>query len=164
MRIRRNLLLGAATVALVVLVAYAQKPKAGLYEVTNQMTWQHSPFPDSTQPSPRSGGPHTAQTCITQAQIEKYNGPKPQANGECQVSNIQKQKNGMTAELSCNGRMKGKGTVKSIWTDSRHSKSKVHFTGTMQVGQNTKDVEWTLESESTYKGPDCGSVKPAGEQ
>lgn len=161
MRTLRNVLIGGAAVVLAVLIAYAQKPKAGLYEVTNRMTWQQSPFPEGTQPAPGSGGPHTAQACITQTQIDKYNGPKPEAHGECQVSNIQKYENVMTAVISCNGRMQGRGTVKSIWTDSGHSKSEVHFTGKMQVGQNSKAVEWTLESESIYKGPDCGDVKPA---
>ena len=164
MRICRNVLVGGLVVLFAGLNTYAQKPKAGLYEVTNRMIWQQSPFPEGTQPAPGSVGPHTAQACITQAQIDKYNGPKPEAHGECQVSNIQKRKDGMTAELACNGRMRGRGTVRSIWTDSGHSKSKVHFTGEMQVGQNTKDVEWTLESESAYKGPNCGDVKPAGKE
>lgn len=163
MRICRNVLASGVAILFTGVIANAQTPKAGLYDVTNRMTWQQSPFPEGTQPSPGSAGPHTAQACITQAQIDQYNGPKPEAHGECQVSNIQKHRNGITAELSCNGRMKGKGTVRSLWTDSGHSRSTVHFTGQMQVGQNTKDVEWTLESESTYKGPDCGDVKPATE-
>lgn len=143
------------------LVAWAQTPKAGLYEVTNRMTWQQSPFPDAMQEKPGSGAPHTAQTCVTQAQIDRYNGPKPQANGGCQVTNIQKRPSGMTAEMTCTGSMKGKGTIATIWTSSGHSKSKVHFTGEMQIGQNSKTVEWTVDSEANYKGPDCGSVKPS---
>jgi hypothetical protein len=30
----------------------------------------------------------------------------------------------------------------------------------MQMGQNSRPIEWTSESTSVYKGPDCGSVKP----
>jgi hypothetical protein len=30
----------------------------------------------------------------------------------------------------------------------------------MQMGQNATPVEWTVNSTSTYKGPDCGSVAP----
>jgi hypothetical protein len=30
----------------------------------------------------------------------------------------------------------------------------------MQSGQNSLPVEWTADSTSIYKGPDCGSVKP----
>lgn len=139
----------------------AQSPQSGLYEVTNRMTWQQSPFPDGMQAPPGSGGPHTAQTCVTQAQIDKYNGPKPQANGGCQVTNIQKHENRMTAEIACSGSMKGTGTVETIWTDSGHSKSKIHFTGQMQMGPQSKPVEWTVDSEAVFKGSDCGTVKPS---
>jgi uncharacterized protein DUF3617 len=142
-------------------MASAQAPKPGLYEVTNRMTWQRSPFPDGMQEKPGGSAPHTAQTCITQAQIDKFNGPKPQASGPCQIGNIQKHHAGMTAEMTCTGSTKGKGTVETVWTDSGHSKSKVHFTGEMQIGPNSKTVEWTIDSESTFKSPDCGSVKPS---
>jgi hypothetical protein len=30
----------------------------------------------------------------------------------------------------------------------------------MQAGQSARPVEWTVESTSVYKEPDCGSVKP----
>ncbi len=145
------------------LVAWAQAPKAGLYEVTNRMTWQQSPFPEGMQAPPGSAGPHTAQTCVTKAQIEKYNGPKPEAHGGCEISNIQKHDSGMSAVISCGAPMAGQGTIETTWTDSGHSKSKIHFTGSMHVGPDTKTVEWTIDSESTYKSPDCGTVKPAAE-
>ena len=163
MQVHRKILIAAGTLALA-LIALAQAPttpKPGLYEVTSAMTWQQSPFPDGMQTPAGSGAPHTAQTCITQAQIDKYNGPKPSANRGCQVTNIQKTDGGMTAEISCGAPMAGKGTVETVWTDTGHSRSKVHFNGAMQVGPNSKPIEWTLETESSYKGPDCGSVKPA---
>jgi Protein of unknown function (DUF3617) len=163
MSIRRNLLTAGLCLVALALIAWGQVPKAGLYEVTNKMTWQQSPFPEGMQAPQGSGAPHTALTCVTQAQIDKYSGPKPQANRGCQITNIQKHDSGMTAEISCGAPMTGKGTVETSWTDSAHSKSKVHFTGSMQMGPNSKAVEWTIESESTYKGPDCGSVKPAAE-
>jgi hypothetical protein len=163
MRFHRNVTIAGTCVLAAALMAWAQSPKAGLYEVTNHMTWQQSPFPEGMQAPAGSGGPHTAQTCVTQAQIDKYNGPKPEARGGCQVSNIQKRANGMTAEISCGAPMTGKGTVDTTWTDSGHSRSKVHFTGSMKMGPNTKPVEWTVDSESVYKGSDCGSVKPAAE-
>lgn len=160
MRIRFSTLITGMVALTLSHSAYGQAPKPGLYDVTNHMTWQKSPFPESMHAAPGSDSPHTAETCLTQAQIEKYNGPKPEAHGECQVSNIHKREKGMTAEITCTGNMKGKGTVESIWTDAEHSKSKVHFTGAMQMGPTSKPVEWTLESDSTYKGPNCGSIKP----
>ena len=164
---RKILIAGTGTLASA-LIALAQhpKPKPGLYQVTNKMTWQQSPFPDDMQAPKGSGASHTAQTCITQAQIDKYNGPKPEAHGgSCQISDIQKRVSGMTAEISCGPPMTGKGTVETRWINSGHSKSKIHFTGSMHVGQNLKTIEWTVDSDSIYKGADCGSVKPAeGEQ
>jgi hypothetical protein len=160
MRIDRRLLLAAPWVVSGAVLAWAQSPKGGLYEVTSHMTWQQSPFPAGMQAPAGAGGPHSTQVCVTQAQIEKYNGPKPDARGGCHVRNIQKHENGMTAEIVCDSQMKGKGTVVTTWTDSGHSKSKVHFSGSMQTGPNSKKIEWTVESLSTYKGPGCGAVKP----
>lgn len=163
MSVHRRVVIVGSCMAALALIAWAQAPKAGLYEVTSKMTWQQSPFPAGMQAPSGEGSAHTAQACVTQAQIDKYNGPKPQANRGCQISNIQKHDNGMTAEISCGTPMTGKGSVETTWIDSGHSKSKVHFTGSMQMGSNSTTVEWTIESESTYKGPDCGSVKPIAE-
>lgn len=167
MRISRFSLVAGAAVAVLSLFAYAQshKPKPGLYEVTSNMTWQQSPFPAGMPAMPAGhnpfgGGPHTTQVCVTQEQIDKYGNVPPQTGGECQITNIQKNADGMTAEMVCTGHMQGKGTVESKWTGEASSTSKVHFAGNMQMGPNSKPVEWTVESTSVYKGADCGSVKP----
>lgn len=163
MRIHRIILVaGAGTLALgIIALGQHPKPKPGLYEVTNKMTWQQSPFPDDMKDPKESDTPHTAQSCITQAQIDKYNGPKPEANGgSCQITNIQKRPSGMTADMICGPPMTGKGTITTEWIDSHHSRSKIHFIGSMHVGKNLKTVEWTIDSASRYKGPDCASVQP----
>ncbi len=161
MRVHRSAFIAVPCVIGAALIAWAQSPKAGLYEVTSKMTWQQSPFPAGMQAPPGMGAPHSNQVCVTQAQIDKYNGPKPEAHGgSCHIDNIQKHAGGMTAEMVCGAPMNGKGTVETTWTDSGHSKSKIHFTGSMQMGPQSKTVEWTVESESIFKGPDCGSVKP----
>jgi hypothetical protein len=141
--------------------------KPGLWEMTSTMTWQQSPMPAGmTMPpganSPFGGGAHTSQVCITQAMIDKYGAPVPQSrNNQCQVGNVQMKSGGMTADWICTGMMAGKGTVESSWTDSDHATSKVHFTGSMQMGPNATPVEYTIVATSVYKGADCGSVKPA---
>lgn len=141
-----------------------QKP--GLWEMTTTMTWQKSPMPPGmSMPtgvnSPFAGSTHTSQVCLTRELIEKYGTPPPQSrNNQCQLSNIVKKGNGMTADWVCNGMMAGKGTVEASWTDPEHSTSKVHFLGSMQMGPNSTPVEYTIESTSVYKGADCGSVKP----
>jgi hypothetical protein len=143
------------------LFAWAQaNRKPGLWEMTSSMTWQKSPMPAGM--SMPGGGPHTMQVCLTQAMIDKYGAPTPQSrNGDCQVSNVVLKATGMTADWVCSGRMAGKGTVESSWTDPDHAAGKVHFAGAMQMGPNSVPVEYTMEYTSVFKGPDCGSVQPA---
>jgi len=148
-------------------IAWAQsKQKPGLWEMTSTMTWQKSPMPQGmSMPmsgnSPFGGGAHASQVCLTQEMIDKYGSAPPQSrNNQCQLSNIQKKANNMTADWVCTGMMAGKGTVEGSWTDENHSSSKVHFTGSMQMGPNAVPVEYTIESSSVFKSADCGSVKP----
>lgn len=158
MRIHRNVLLaGVCGLALGVL-AWAQGRKAGLWEVTANMSWQQSPFPGGMGPT--GGGSHVTQVCVTQEQIDKYGTVPPHTQGNCQITNVVKKATGMTAEMVCTGPMAGKGNIEASWTDDSHSTSKMHFLGAMQMGPNSKPIEWTVDSTSVYKGADCGSVKP----
>jgi uncharacterized protein YbaP (TraB family) len=68
---------------------------------------------------------------------------------------------GYTADFTCTGQMNAKGTVEASFTPDGHGKSKMHMVGTMHMGPNTAPVEYTVTSDSMYKGADCGSVKPA---
>ena len=151
------------TCALAVLAFAQGRQKPGLWNVTTAMTWQQSPFPDDMPGNPVAAmsQPHTTQVCVTKDMIDRYGGPLPQSrNNECQAQNVKMAANGMTADWLCNGAMKGKGTVTSTWTDENHIATKVHFTGTMQLGPQLKQVEFTTDMTSIYKTADCGEVKP----
>jgi len=153
----------ACTLAVLAFAQGRQKP--GLWDVTTTMTWQKSPFPAEMVGNPvdKMSQPHTTQVCVTRDMIDKYGGPLPQTrNHECQAQNVKMRAGGMTADWICNGAMNGKGTVESTWTDENHISSKVHFTGTMQLGPQPTPVEYTTEMTSVYKSADCGSVKPVG--
>ncbi len=168
MRVRSvALAVSAGVLALGILVWAQEGRKPGLWEITTTMTWQQSPFPAGMQMPPAAaaafgGAPRTFQYCLTQAMIDKYGAPMPQSQsrGSCQVANVQKTANSMSADWICTGAMNGKGTVESHWSDDGTAKGKVHFVGTMQMGPNPTPIEWTSESTSVYKGPDCGSVQP----
>ncbi|MDR3764426.1 MAG: DUF3617 domain-containing protein [Acidobacteriota bacterium] len=144
---------------------FAQMAKPGLWETTTSMTFQRSPFanmPDmSKMPnSPFGGGAHTTQVCLTPQQIEKFGAPVNEQR-DCQIVNIRKSSNGMKAEMVCAGSMNGRATIETTVLDASHSKTHVHFAGTMGGrGGQGMDVEWTSDSTSAYKGSDCGSVKP----
>jgi hypothetical protein len=166
MQLRSMALLVSAAVFTLGLSVHAQDSrKPGLWEVTTTMTWQQTPFPPGMTMPPAAaaafgGAPHTTQYCLTQAMIDKYGAPMPESRGRCQVANVQKTGNGMTADWICTGAMSGKGTIESHWSNDGTSKGKVHFVGSMQAGPNPMPIEWTSESSSVYKGADCGSVKP----
>lgn len=165
MRVPRLWIVSACLTCLLLAVAvaaWAQGRKAGLWEITSTTTLQQSPFPPGMTPpadSPLSAAPHTTEVCLTQTMIDKYGAPVPQS-GDCQVSNVQKSDHGMTADLTCSGRMTGKGTVESSWPDPEHAKGNTHFSGNIQTRAGSKPVEWTRESTSVFKSEDCGSVKP----
>lgn len=139
--------------------------KPGLWEMTTTMNWQKTPLPPGmTLPAgannPFAANTRTTQVCLTQAMIDKYGAPVPQSGGGCTITNISLHANSMTADMVCSGRMNGKGTLETTWAESGVAHGKVHFAGVMQMGQNTVPVEWTVDSTSTYKGPECGSVQP----
>jgi hypothetical protein len=157
----------AACLFVVSAASRAQKPPIlpGLYETTSSMTWQKSPFPQGMQMPPQAaaafgGGPHTSQSCLTQAWIDRFGGPIPQNRGDCHMTNTSMTLASYSATLVCTGQMSGSGEVSVEWSLGGTAKGKVHFAGAMQMGPNATPVEWTNEFTSTYKGPDCGSVKP----
>jgi hypothetical protein len=144
--------------------------KPGLWEVTSTMNMagmQMPQLPPGVQMPPGAGGspfgPHTTQICVTQAMIDKYGGPTatpPSRNSDCKMTDISIKPTGMTATMVCTGQMNGTGTVEATFTDANTAHTKVHLTGTMQMGPNSRPVDMTMDSTSVYKGPDCGSVKP----
>jgi hypothetical protein len=139
--------------------------KPGLWEVTSTMSFEKSPLPPGMQAppgSPFSGAPRTSQVCVSQAMIDKYGGPPPNpGRGDCQMAGVSIKPGGMTGTMTCTGQMAGTGTVEMTFTDPASAQTKVHFTGTLQMGPRSAPVEWTMEANSSFKGPDCGSVKPA---
>ncbi len=163
-KFRVLIIMGSCLFAMSLFASAQAAIKPGLWEMTANMTWQKSPLPPGiTLPpsikSPFSGTTTTTQVCLTQAMIDKYGAPVSQ-DPNCQFTNVMMKANSMTSVMVCSGKMNGMGTVESSWTDGNHANGKVHFSGTMQSGPNATPVEWTGISTSTYKGPDCGSVKP----
>jgi hypothetical protein len=137
---------------LIAIAASAQgQRKAGLWEVTSSMSM-------SGMPSMPNMGSRTQQVCVTQAMIDKYGGPysNPQT-GQCQVTNVSLSPTGMSANLSCSGRMTMTGTVQTTFVDAGTTKTTVQMHTTMANGQS---MDMTMQSTATYKGADCGSVQP----
>ena len=128
--------------------AWGQR-KAGLWEMSTSM---------SVPGMPAGMGAHTQQVCVTQAMIDKYGGPTSQPqNSQCQMTNVAVTATGMTATMTCTGRMPMNGTIQTTFVDANTTKTTVQMTSTMPNGQS---MNMTMQSTATYKGADCGSVQP----
>jgi hypothetical protein len=115
-------------------------------------------MPSSANPM---GGPRTTQVCVTQAMIDKYGGPNPTPpRGDCQITDVNLKPNGMKAKISCTGAMTATGTVESSWKSDSSSKSTTHIAGNMEMGNNSRPIDITIQASSVFKGSDCGSVQP----
>lgn len=149
--IPRNLLMSSFLA--VSLAAGAQERKPGLYEVTL-----------TTTTSAPSSGTRTrvSEACLTPEMIDKYGAIVPQ-NLEhiCQLINVVKKPGGMTADITCSGALVGKGGMEVNWPDSEHSTGNLRFSGSLHPGDKEIKIEWSAATKSTYKGPDCGELKPA---
>jgi hypothetical protein len=149
--IKYSLLFGCLTATL---SAAAQDRKPGLYDVTLATT--------TVLPTPRVQPPRTWQACLTQGMIDKYGAIVPDyLSNVCQLVNIVKKPGGMSADMVCSGSFIGKGTLAVNWSDSEHSKGTLHFSGTMHPGETDIKIEWSAETTSVYKGPDCSAAKPS---
>jgi hypothetical protein len=93
--------------------------------------------------------------------IDKYGSPYSNPpRGDCKITNISMRSDGMSATMVCTGQMNATGQVETTFVDSNTTKTNVHITGTMQMGPNSRPIDMTMQSTSTYKGADCGSVQP----
>ena len=147
------------------------KQKPGLWEVTTTMNMAGMPdmpqMPQGMQMPPGMSmpqnpmAPRTTQVCVTQAMIDKYGAPYSNPpRGDCKVTDVAMKPNGMTAKIACTGALTATGTVETTWTMADTTNTNMHLTGTMQMGPNSRPVDMTMKATSTYKGADCGSVKP----
>jgi len=168
-KIRLRITIGCCLFAASALSQAQSMQKAGLWESTSTTSFGGSQMPQMPQmpagmQMPQGGGmggPRTTQVCVTQAMIDKYGAPfsKPQ-RGDCQVSNISLKADGMTANIACTGQVNATGTVQATFPAPGTAETKIHLTGTMQMGPNSRPMEITMQQKSVYKGPDCGSVQP----
>lgn len=132
----------------------------GLWETTSTTTWQKSPEIPGEQAPKLHAGTHTTQACLTEEMIKDYGALLPRPRGQCTIENQVFKDGKVTGDYVCSGMMSGRGKLESSWTDAEHATGRVHFSGTFQVGAERQPVEWTTETTSTFKSPNCGSVKP----
>ena len=132
--------------------------KAGTWEITTTMTWQKAPPVRSGTPGgPPAAGTHTHEFCLTQAMVDA-GALLPQSRGECHIQNKVIKPGSLTAKYVCTGKMKGMGNVETTIPDPEHVNGSIHFVGTLDVGTHPQPIEWTMVSNSVFKGDQCANT------
>lgn len=102
--------------------------------------------------------PVTHQTCITPEQAARETIPNiSDAESGCKVAGQKREGDRFTADVVCDGRMKGKGTVTTTLSGSKSYTGKMVFSGTSAEGM---PLNMSSEAVGTWKSADCGSVQP----
>lgn len=102
--------------------------------------------------------PVTHQTCITPEQAARETLPNiSDAESGCKVADQKREGDRFTANVVCDGRMKGRGTVTSTLSGPKSYTGRMVFSGTSAEGM---PLNMSSEAVGTWKSADCGSVQP----
>ena len=148
------------------LFASAQNGKAGLWDVSSKITYQHpgrvGMFSDTQSATQPSDPAPPLPVCYSQQVIDKFGIILPPSLRDCALSNVVRKPNSMSADLVCTGRMGGKGSIEASWSDDEHVQGKIHFVATANQGPNHSmmSLAWTEDSTGVFKSADCGDVRP----
>jgi hypothetical protein len=102
--------------------------------------------------------PTTHQTCITPEQAARETIPNiSDEESGCKVAEQKREGDRFTANIVCDGRMKGQGTMTTTLNSSKSYTGKMAFKGTSAEGM---PLNMSSEAVGTWKSADCGSVQP----
>jgi Protein of unknown function (DUF3617) len=161
---RQKLLIGASVGLLLIPgVALAGHGKAGLWNVTNNMSMPNMQIPPEAMAQMKAmgmkmPGAHsvTYQICMTQADVDSNELPKMRKEDGCTAHVTSQTGSSMAADMVCNGEMKGSGQMQVSWSGAERYSGSYHFKGVVEGHP--------VESSSNFHGDwvkaDCGDVKP----
>jgi len=156
---------GLATAALILTpgAALAGHGKAGLWN-TVTTTNMAMAMPPETMAQMKAMGmkapaAHTSkgQMCMSQAEVDSSKPPHiDQGATGCTTKVISQTASSMKSQTTCNGRMKGTGTMQVSYSGAEHYKGSYDFKGTVEG--NPTNMSTTFQGD--WVTADCGSVKP----
>src|SRR6185437_13664706 len=161
---RKQILLSVVLVAVSAGTAMAGHGKAGLWNVSTTMSMPMASMPPEAMEKMKamgmsmpSGQTFNTQICMTQAEVDADKPPAMTQNDMgCSGKVTGMTANGVTEDMTCNGRMKGTGHMQISFTGDSHYEGSYNFNGNMEGHP--------MQSSSSFKGDwvkaDCGSVKP----
>jgi hypothetical protein len=153
----------AAALVLTPVAALAGHGKAGLWNTSSTTNMALAMPPDvaakmkamgMAMPKART---FTSQMCMSQAEVDSSAPPHiDQGATGCVTKLLSATASSMTAQMTCNGRMKGTGHMKISYRGAEHYEGSYDFKGTVEGNPTSMTT--------TFKGDwvkaDCGSVKP----
>lgn len=155
-----GLIVGAALLAPA--PALAGHGKAGLWNVTSTTSMAMAMPPEvaarmkgmnMTLP-PQT---HVSQMCMSQAEVDSGAPPHiDQAATGCTTKVVSASAAGMTAVMTCTGRMKGTGQVQVTYSGAEHYTGSYSFKGTVEG--NATDM--TTRFKGDWVKADCGAIRP----
>ena len=99
----------------------------------------------------------TSQMCMSQAEVDSNAPPHiDQGATGCVTKVVSATASGITAQMTCNGRMKGTGQMKTTYRGAEHYEGSYDFKGTVEG--NPTNMSTTFRGD--WVKADCGSVKP----
>lgn len=141
--------------------AWAAHGKAGLWNVTSTTSLDMTMPPgmqdhmkDMKAPAPES---HTTQMCMSQEEVNSDRPPHiDQRQTGCDTHVTSMSGTSLSAELTCNGAMKGSGHMRLTYTGAEHYRGSYDFKGTVE--NNPTTMRTTFHGD--WVKADCGDVRP----
>jgi hypothetical protein len=157
----------AAALLLAAAPALAAHGKVGLWNITTSMTMANMPQipPEALahmkamgMKMPGSGEPIHTQICMTAAQVNSDTLPKMRHETlGCSWSPLKISGGVLSADMVCNGDMKGTGHVHVSYSGAEHYSGDYSFKGAMHG--HPADMQSSFSGD--WVKADCGSVKSA---
>lgn len=161
----RRQISGVIAVALVLtpVAAWAGHGKAGLWNTSSTTNMALALPPDVAAKMKTMGmaapkaQTFNGQMCMSQAEVDSNSPPHiDQGATGCISKVINTTASGMTAQMTCNGRMKGTGTMKISYRGNEHYEGSYNFKGTVEGNPTSMSTSF----KGDWVKADCGSVKP----
>ena len=140
--------------------ALAGHGKAGLWNITSTTDMNMTMPPQVAAQMKNRKMPaqtHTSQMCMSQEEVDSGSAPHidPAATG-CVTKVTSATASGMTAAMTCNGRLKGTGQMRISYRGAEHYSGTYDFKGTVEGNATTMDTHFKGE----WVKADCGTIKP----
>jgi uncharacterized protein DUF3617 len=159
--------ISAATVAALLLApvaAYAAHGRPGLWKITSTTQIPNMPqMPPEmmarmkARGMPMPGQPLDTQICMTPEEVNMDHPPAMDRDGQSCTSKVLSQSaTSVTTEVTCHGKVEGKGRSQVSWRGTDHYQGTYVFRGSMEGKVQQISTSYTGD----FVKSDCGAVKP----